>query len=100
MLDSIGMRAFADWARRELLATGEAVRKRTADASDALTPQEAQIAGLARSGLSNPEIAAHLFLSTRTVEYHMAKVFTKLTINSRRQLRDALPDSGHDGSRA
>jgi DNA-binding CsgD family transcriptional regulator len=100
MLDSIGMRAFADRARRELLATGEAVRKRAADTSDALTPQEAQIAGLARSGLSNPEIAAHLFLSPRTVEYHMAKVFTKLTINSRRQLRDALPDSGHDGSRA
>ena len=98
MLDAIGMRAFADRARRELLATGETVRKRTADTSDPLTPQEAQIAGLARAGMSNPEIAAQLFLSPRTVEYHMAKVFTKLAINSRRQLRDTLPDSGHDGS--
>ncbi len=98
MLDAIGMRAFADRARRELLSTGETVRKRTADTSDPLTPQEAQIAGLARAGMSNPEIAAQLFLSPRTVEYHMAKVFTKLAINSRRQLRDTLPDSGHDGS--
>jgi DNA-binding CsgD family transcriptional regulator len=100
MLDAIGMRAFADRARRELLATGETVRKRTTDSSGALTPQEAQVAGLAREGMSNPEIAAQLFLSPRTVEYHLAKVFTKLAINSRRQLRDALPDSGHDGSPA
>jgi len=99
MLDAIGMQAFADRARRELLATGETVRKRTADASDALTPQEAQVAALARQGMSNPEIAAQLFLSPRTVEYHLAKVFTKLAINSRRQLRDALPDGGRDGSR-
>ncbi len=98
MLDAIGMRAFADRARRELLATGETVRKRTADTSDPLTPQEAQIARLARAGLSNPEIAGQLFLSPRTVEYHLAKVFTKLDITSRRQLRNALPDSGHDGS--
>jgi DNA-binding CsgD family transcriptional regulator len=99
MLDAIGMRAFADRARRELLATGETVRKRAADTSDELTPQEAQIAGLARAGLSNPEIAAQLFLSPRTVEYHLAKVFTKLNVSSRRQLRDALPDGGLGGSR-
>jgi DNA-binding CsgD family transcriptional regulator len=99
MLDSIGMQAFADRARRELLATGETVRKRTADTTNALTPQESQIARLARAGMSNPEIAAQLFLSPRTVEYHLAKVFTKLAINSRRQLRGALPDSDHDGPR-
>jgi DNA-binding CsgD family transcriptional regulator len=93
LLDAIGMQAFADRARRELLATGETVRKRAADTSDALTPQETQIARLAREGLSNPEIAAQLFLSPRTVEYHLAKVFTKLGISSRRQLRDALPGS-------
>jgi DNA-binding CsgD family transcriptional regulator len=97
MFDAIGMQAFAERARRELLATGETVRKRTAETTDQLTPQEAQIARLARSGLSNPEIAAQLFLSPRTVEYHLAKVFTKLDITSRRQLRQALPDSGHDG---
>jgi DNA-binding CsgD family transcriptional regulator len=99
MLDAIGMQAFADRARHELLATGETARKRTADTSDALTPQEAQIAGLARAGLSNPEIATQLFLSPRTVEYHLAKVFTKLDIPSRRHLRHALPGSGYDGSR-
>jgi DNA-binding CsgD family transcriptional regulator len=93
MLTAIGMQAFAERARRELLATGETVRKRTADTSDQLTPQETQIAGLARSGLSNPEIAAQLFLSPRTVEYHLAKVFAKLGITSRRQLRRALADS-------
>jgi DNA-binding CsgD family transcriptional regulator len=100
MLDAIGMQAFAERARRELLATGETVRKRTADASDGLTPQEAQIARLASTGRSNPEIAAQLFLSPRTVEYHLAKVFTKLDISSRRQLGEALPDTGHDGARA
>ncbi|MGH3294699.1 MAG: helix-turn-helix transcriptional regulator, partial [Trebonia sp.] len=100
MFAAIGMQAFADRARRELLATGETVRKRTAGAFDQLTPQEAQIARLARSGLSNPEVAAQLFLSPRTVEYHLAKVFTKLDITSRRQLRQALPDSGHDGPMA
>ena len=96
MFDAIGMQAFAERARRELLATGETVRRRTADTRGQLTPQEAQIARLARAGLSNPEIAAQLFLSPRTVEYHLAKVFTKLNITSRRQLRQALPDSGRD----
>ena len=94
VFDAIGMHAFAGRARHELLATGETVRRRTADTRDQLTPQEAQIARLARTGLSNPEIAAQLFLSPRTVEYHLAKVFTKLDITSRRQLRQALPDSG------
>ena len=97
MLTAIGMQAFAERARHELLATGETVRRRTADARDQLTPQEAQIARLARAGMSNPEIAAQLFLSPRTVEYHLGKVFTKLAITSRRQLRQALSDSGRDG---
>jgi DNA-binding CsgD family transcriptional regulator len=97
MFDAIGMRAFAERARRELRATGETARRRTASPHEQLTPQEAQIAQLARAGLSNPEIAAQLFLSPRTVEYHLAKVFTKLDITSRRQLRQALPGNGHDG---
>jgi DNA-binding CsgD family transcriptional regulator len=100
MFDAIGMQAFAERARRALLATGETVRRRTADTRGGLTPQEAQIARLARAGLSNPEIAAQLFLSPRTVEYHLAKVFTKLGITSRRQLRQLLPDSGRDGPMA
>ena len=89
---SIGMEAFADRARRELLATGERARKRTPEARDELTPQEAQIADLARAGLSNPQIAAQLFLSPRTVEYHLRKVFGKLQISSRNQLHGALTD--------
>ena len=92
MFPAIGMLAFAERARRELQATGEHVRRRTADTRDQLTPQEAQIARLARSGLSNPQIAAQLFLSPRTVQYHLAKVFTKLEISSRRELERALPD--------
>jgi DNA-binding CsgD family transcriptional regulator len=91
MFAAIGMQAFAERARRELRATGETARRRTASPHEQLTPQEAQIARLARAGLSNPEIAAQLFLSPRTVEYHMAKVFAKLGITSRRQLRQALP---------
>ena len=82
----IGMEAFAERARRELLATGEKVRKRTAETRDELTPQEPQIARLARDGLSNAEIGARLFLSPRTVEWHLRKVFAKLGISSRQEL--------------
>jgi DNA-binding CsgD family transcriptional regulator len=89
-LDTIGIEAFADRARRELLATGENVRKRSIETSDELTPQETQIARLAREGLSNPEIGTRLFISRRTVEYHLHKVFVKLGISSRNQLHRAL----------
>jgi DNA-binding CsgD family transcriptional regulator len=87
----IGMEAFAERARRELLATGEKVRKRSPETREELTPQETQIARLARDGLSNPEIGAQLFISARTVKYHLGKVFTKLGISSRSQLRRVLP---------
>jgi DNA-binding CsgD family transcriptional regulator/tetratricopeptide (TPR) repeat protein len=86
MLTAIGMAAFAERARRELIATGEKVRVRTVETSGQLTAQEALIARLARDGLSNAEIGAQLFLSTRTVEWHLRKVFTKLGVSSRRQL--------------
>jgi DNA-binding CsgD family transcriptional regulator len=88
--DAMGAQAFAERAQRELLATGETVRKRTADTRDQLTPQEAQIARMARDGLTNPEIGEQLFLSHRTVEWHLRKVFTKLGISSRRELAQAL----------
>jgi DNA-binding CsgD family transcriptional regulator len=91
MLTTLGMEGFAERARRELLATGEKVRKRTAETRDELTPQEEQIARLARDGLSNPEIGARLFISPRTVEWHLRKVFGKLGISSRKALHDALP---------
>jgi DNA-binding CsgD family transcriptional regulator len=94
MFAGSGMEAFAERARRELAAAGETVRKRTVEAHDTLTPQEAQIAGLARGGLSNPGIAAQLFLSPATVAYHLRKVFTKLGISSRSQLALALPAQG------
>ena len=87
----MGMDAGAARAGRELGATGETGRKRTADTRDELTPQERQIARLARDGLSNPEIGARLFLSPRTVEWHLRKVFGKLGISSRMGLHDALP---------
>ena len=90
---SMGMEAFAERARNELLATGETVRARTVEARDDLTAQERQIAQLAGDGLSNPEIGARLFLSPRTVEWHLRKVFTKLGIRSRRQLASSLPAS-------
>jgi DNA-binding CsgD family transcriptional regulator len=92
MLTDMGMEAFAERARGELLATGETVRKRTVETLDELTPQEAQIARLAADRLTNPEIGAQLFLSPRTVEWHLRKVFGKLGISSRRELRSALPD--------
>ena len=92
-LAASGMDGFAERASRELAATGEKVRKRTLETRDALTPQERQIAQLAREGLSNPEIGARLYLSPRTVEWHLKKVFTKLDISSRKGLHDALPSS-------
>jgi DNA-binding CsgD family transcriptional regulator len=88
---SMGADGFAERARHELLATGEKVRKRRDDTRGELTPQEQHIARLARDGRTNPEIGAELFLSPRTVEWHLKKVFTKLGISSRRVLRDALP---------
>ena len=90
MFATIGMEAFAERARGELLATGEKVRKRTVETRDDLTAQERQIARLAREGLSNPEIGARLFLSPRTVEWHLRNVFNKLGIRSRRELAGAL----------
>jgi DNA-binding CsgD family transcriptional regulator len=87
---AMGMEAFAERGRRELLATGETVRKREVQTRYEFTAQEVQIARLAGDGLSNPEIGAQLFLSTRTVEWHLRKVFSKLGISSRRELRRAL----------
>ena len=94
MLTAMGIEKFAQRARRELLATGATVRKRSVETSDDLTPQETQIARLAVDGRTNPEIAGELFLSPRTVEWHLRKVFTKLGISSRRELRRVLPDPG------
>jgi DNA-binding CsgD family transcriptional regulator len=96
MLDAMGMAAFAERARRELRATGETVRRRTAEAPSTLTPQELHIARLARDGRTNPEIGAQLFLSARTVEWHLRNVFTKLGIGSRRELHAALALPGQD----
>jgi DNA-binding NarL/FixJ family response regulator len=92
MLADMGAEAFAERARRELQATGETVRKRTAQTLDELTPQEAQVARLAADGKTNPEIGAQLFLSPRTVEWHLGKVFGKLGISSRKELASALSD--------
>jgi DNA-binding CsgD family transcriptional regulator len=87
---SMGTQAWAERARRELLATGEKVRKRTGDTRAELTPQEEEIAQLARDGRTNQEIGAQLFIGARTVEWHLRKVFTKLDISSRRELDQAL----------
>ena len=100
MFTDIGMEAFAERARRELQATGATVRKRKAETRDDLTAQERQIARLARDGLSNPEIGARLFLSPRTVEWHLNKVFTKLGIRSRMALHDALPSEDGEATPA
>ena len=91
---SIGMEGFAERARRELVATGGKVRKRSVETRDQLTPQEEQIARLAREGRTSPEIGAQLFLSARTVEWHLGKVFAKLGIGSRRELDAALASLG------
>jgi ATP/maltotriose-dependent transcriptional regulator MalT len=89
-LSDMGAEAFAERARRELAATGETVRRRSAETRDDLTAQEAQIARLAADGLSNPEIGAELFISPRTVEWHMKTIFAKLDIRSRKQISAAL----------
>ena len=92
ILSAMGIEGFAERARRELLATGETVRKRTVDTATELTAQEACVARLVVDGLSNPEIGARLFISPRTVQYHLRKVFQKLEVTSRSQLHRALPD--------
>jgi DNA-binding CsgD family transcriptional regulator/tetratricopeptide (TPR) repeat protein len=94
MFSRMGAEAFAERTRRELAATGETVRRRTVETLDELTTQEAQVARLARDGHTNTEIGTQLFISPRTVEYHLRKVFTKLDISSRKELRAALPVRG------
>jgi DNA-binding NarL/FixJ family response regulator len=95
MLATMGADAYADRARRELLATGATARKRTDNTRNELTAQEVQIARLARAGLSNAQIGARLFISARTVQYHLRKVFMKLGISARGQLDAVLPDDGN-----
>ena len=92
MFTAMGLEAFAGRAERELLATGERVRKRQIETREQLTAQEAQVARLARDGLSNAEIGARLFISQHTVAYHLRKVFSKLDITSRNQLDRVLPE--------
>jgi DNA-binding CsgD family transcriptional regulator len=90
MFSRMGAEAFAERARRELAATGETVRRAATEKREALTPQEAHIARLAADGHTNPDIGARLFISPRTVEYHLHKVFTKLGVSSRKGLREAF----------
>jgi len=92
MFSRAGAEAFAERTRRELLATGETARRRSSETLGILTAQEAQIARLAQEGLSNPEIGAQLFISPRTVQYHLHKVFQKLEITSRNQLGRVPPN--------
>jgi DNA-binding CsgD family transcriptional regulator len=94
MFTDMGAAGFAERARRELLATGETVRKRSVETRDDLTAQEAEIARRAVAGRTNPEIGAELYISPRTVEWHLRKVFTKLGVSSRRELRGVLAGSG------
>ena len=98
LFTAMGMEAFAERARIELLATGEKVRKRTPEAPDELTAQERQVARLAREGLSNAEIGARLFISPRTVEWHLRKAYAKLGVRSRRELSQALRGSEPSGN--
>ena len=100
MLAAIGMEAFAERARLELIATGETVRRRNVETITTLTAQEAHIARLARDGHTNSEIGAQLFLSARTVEWHLRKIFAKLDIGSRRELPAALAQHGRNAQRA
>ncbi len=101
MLTTMGAEGFAERARRELAATGETTLKRSVETTTALTTQEALIARLARDGHTNQEIAGQLFLSARTIEYHLRKVFMKLGISSRRDLSDVAEcDTGGDSARA
>src|SRR5262249_12265356 len=100
LLVGIGMEAFAERARRELLATGEKVRKRGDDTRVQLTPQEAHIARLARDGRTNSEIGTELYISARTVEWHLRKAFTKLGIVSRKGLQDALAGADRQAASA
>ncbi len=100
LFTTMGIEAFAERARRELLATGDTVRKPTAKTVSELTAQEAHIARLAVDGETNVEIGTQLFLSTRTVEWHLSKVYTKLGVGSRRELRRALASLGQADPRA
>ena len=95
MFNAMGIEAFAERAQRELLATGERVRKRTVETREELTTQEAQVARLARDGHSNAEIGERLFISQHTVAYHLRKVFSKLGITSRNQLARVMSDNAH-----
>ena len=95
MFTSMGTEGFADRSERELSATGERARKRSPETRDQLTPQEAQVARLARDGLSNAEIGARIFVSQTTVAYHLRNVFSKLNIASRHQLAAVLPDNSN-----
>ena len=99
MFAQIGMEAFAERARGELVAAGAKPRQRSLEAQEELTPQEQQIALLARDGLTNTEIGGQLFLSPRTVEWHLHKVFSKLGIDSRNGLPAALPPPGREAAR-
>jgi ATP/maltotriose-dependent transcriptional regulator MalT len=97
LFTAMGIEAFAERARHELLATGETVRKRTVETASELTAQEAHVARLAVDDLTNAEIGAQLFLSARTVEWHLSKVYTKLGVGSRRELPRALASLGQSG---
>jgi DNA-binding CsgD family transcriptional regulator len=99
MLTTMGADGFAERARHELAALGEKARKRSVETASTLTPQETLVARLARDGHTNQEIAGQLFLSSRTVQYHLRKVFTKLGITSRRELRSALSPTSVDIAR-